>query len=94
MVATQLKLPIEQPAKRLPRILTKEFLRRIFSIDENGLPCSSYLMKKQFDVLFITSMEGLNMTLEQFRILKVFNIRQTQKIYSNFQITKDDVSDL
>jgi hypothetical protein len=77
--------------KKLPKLLSKSLLCVLFSVDENGNPCSSYLMKKQFDMQWIMSNDGLGMSLEKWQHTKVFNVQQTQKIYSHFQITKDDL---
>lgn len=87
----QLKIDMEFE-KKLPKILSKDFLRRIFSIDENGTPCSHYLMKKQFDVNFLV--HELKITIEEFRIRKGFSVLETKKIYAHFDITIHDVLDM
>ena len=78
--------------KRLPKLLSKSLLCVIFSIDKNGNACSSYLMRKQFDMDWVMSKEGLNMSLENWQRCKVFNIVQTEKIYTHFSITDEDIN--
>ncbi len=83
-------LPLNLSERRLPRLISKQRLRQIFSVDDYNRPCSSHLLKKNVMTKEFVENE-LGLTMEKYGKIEVFNPAQTSKIYSYFQITIEEL---
>ena len=86
---SQLNVPMDIP-KFFPRLISKQRLREIFIIDDEGNSCSSYLLRKyHFDD---EALEALGITEEQYDKIVIFDRRLTPKIYEYFNIKLEEFS--
>lgn len=85
----QMQLFPTNVAKGLPRLITKQRLRQIFSIDDEENSCTSYLLRKYFFTDAILS--ELKLTEEQYDKITIFPPDLTQRIYILFQISPEEI---